>query len=155
MTQARSAILSLALVMLAAASARVDAADLSDWWITPGAVSYHVANRDHLNQIHPGLGVEYHFKPDWTLVGGTYKNSNYRWSEYFGANWTPLALGPAKIGLTAQVANHYNAAREGGPFLFAAPVISFEGSRFGANIYVIPTLRNVTGAVALQLKFRL
>jgi hypothetical protein len=132
-------------------------ADANRWWITPGAVSYHFENQDQFNQTHPGLGVEYHFLPDWALVGGTYKNSNSLWSKYIGVNWTPAALrfGPARLGATAQIADNYKAARNGKPFAFAAPLIAFEGERFGANIYIIPTIRNVTGAVALQFKFAL
>jgi hypothetical protein len=145
----------MATLALATFATVSDAQEANPWWITPGALSYHFNNRDALNQVHPGLGVEYRISPDWALVGGTYKNSNYRWSQYVGANWLPLAFGSARLGVTAQVANHYNAAREGGPFPFAAPVIAIEGERFGANLYVIPTMRNVTGAVALQFKFRL
>jgi hypothetical protein len=127
------------------------------WWITPGAVSYHFENQDEFNQTHPGLGVEYLFAPEWAAVGGTYKNSNNLWSKYAGVNWTPQALrfGPFKLGATAQVADNYKAARNGKPFAFAAPLIAVEGERFGANIYIIPTIRNVTGAVALQLKIAL
>jgi hypothetical protein len=127
------------------------------WWVTPGAVSYHFENRDQFNQTHPGLGVEYHFDNTLAVVGGTYKNSNNLWSKYAGVNWTPQALqwGIVKFGATAQVADNYKAARNGKPFAFAAPLIAFEGERFGANLYVIPTIRNVTGAVALQFKFAL
>jgi hypothetical protein len=138
-----------------AAVAQASQEPASRFWITPGAVSYHFKNRDQFNQTHPGLGIEYHFAPDWAVVGGTYKNSNSLWSKYGGVNWTPLRLGPLHLGATAQVANNYKAARDGKPFAFAAPVIALEGERFGANLYVIPTIRNVTGAVALQFKFAL
>jgi hypothetical protein len=142
---------------VAGAQTAAQPAATPSWWITPGAVSYHFKNRDQFNQTHPGFGVEYHFNNEWAVVGGTYKNSNNLWSKYGGVNWTPafLQLGPAKFGLTGQVANNYKAARDGKPFAFAAPLIAFEGERFGANLYIIPTIRNVTGAVALQFKFAL
>ncbi|MFM2397988.1 MAG: hypothetical protein RL341_145 [Pseudomonadota bacterium] len=144
-------------LLLAAPAAAQQQPEVKSWWITPGAVSYHFKNQDQFNQTHPGLGVEYHFAPDWAAVGGTYKNSNNLWSKYVGVNWTPAALrlGPARLGATAQIADNYKAARDGKPFAFAAPLIAFEGERFGANIYIIPTIRNVTGAVALQFKFAL
>jgi hypothetical protein len=127
----------------------------SHWWITPGAVSYHYENRDQFNQTHPGFGIEYHPNNQWAFVAGTYKNSNYRWSDYGGVNWTPawLQFGLFKLGATAQVANNYPEARNGKPFAFAAPLIAVEGKHVGANIYIIPTVFDVTGAVALQLKF--
>ncbi|MGL4577081.1 MAG: hypothetical protein ACRCV9_20005 [Burkholderiaceae bacterium] len=142
---------------MAAPAAAQQPTEQKSWWITPGAVSYHFKNQDQFNQTHPGLGVEYHFQPDWAAVAGTYKNSNSLWSKYIGVNWTPAALrlGPARFGATAQIADNYLAARNGKPFAFAAPLIAFEGDRFGANIYIIPTIRNVTGAVALQFKFAL
>jgi hypothetical protein len=140
---------------LFASAAQAQSTDKTEWWITPGALSYHFKNRDQFNQTHPGLGAEYHFASNWSAVGGTYKNSNYRWSQYVGVNWTPYVFGPVKFGATAQVANHYNQARDGKPFPFAAPLIAYEGERFGVNLYVIPTIRNVTGAAALQFKIKL
>jgi hypothetical protein len=130
-------------------------ASSTQWWITPGAVSYHFADRDQYNQTHPGLGLEYHSSNRWAFVGGTYKNSNSLWSKYGGVNWTPEALhfGMAKLGVTVQVVDNYLNARNGKPFAFAAPVIAIEGKHAGVNLYVVPTIRNVDGAVALQFKF--
>lgn len=130
-----------------------DKNDAKTWWFTAGGFSYHFANRDQLNQTHPGIGVEYHWLHDIAFVAGTYKNSNYNWSQYLGANWMPLQLGRFKLGATAQVANKYNEANNGGAFVFAAPTLSLESRHVGANLYVIPTIANVTGAVAVQFKF--
>jgi hypothetical protein len=124
------------------------------WWITVGGFSYHFANRDMLNQTHPGLGLEYHLSDELALVAGGYKNSNYHWSQYAGANWMPLQYGAFKLGATAQIANHYDQANNGGIFAFAAPTLSVTTHKVGVNVYVIPTIAKVTGAVAVQFKFQ-
>jgi hypothetical protein len=126
----------------------------TQWWFTPGAVSRHFERQSEFNQTHPQFGFEYFWRPNTALIFGTYKNSNYLWSRYVGVNWTPLELGPIRLGATAQITNNYIAARDRKPFPFAAPMASFEYRRFGLNLYAVPTIRDVTGAVALQVKFR-
>lgn len=146
--------LRITLFLSATHTAYADTTKANTLWITPGALSYHFKNRDSFNQVHPGLGIEYQLDPNWAVVGGTYKNSNDRWAQYVGTNWIPWQFGPLRMGATAQIANHYNQARNGKPFAFAAPMLTVEHRRMGANIYIIPTIRNVTGAVALQFKFK-
>jgi hypothetical protein len=151
------AALLLAAALAAPAAAQQTAAPVpydTQWWFTPGAVSRHFERQSEFNQTHPQFGLEYFWRPNTALIFGTYKNSNYLWSRYVGVNWTPLELGPIRLGATAQITNNYIAARDRKPFPFAAPMASFEYRRFGLNLYAVPTIRDVTGAVALQVKFR-
>jgi hypothetical protein len=127
-------------------------AELNPWWITVGGFSEHFDRQDRLNQTHQGLGVEYSFAPDWAAIAGTFKNSTYEWSQYAGVNWLPIEYSVFKLGLTAQISNHYRNLNNGAVFAFAAPMLSAQYEHFGANIYLIPSLANVTGAVVLQFK---
>lgn len=133
-------------------SANSFAAEANPWWITVGGFSIHAERQGDLNQVNLGLGAEYDFAPKWAAVAGTFKNSNYEWSQYAGVNWLPLEYSVFKFGLTAQISNHYRNINNGGIMVFAAPMISTQYGRYGANIYLIPPLSNVTAAVAVQFK---
>ncbi len=134
------------------ASALAAPAEFNPWWITVGGFSEHFDRQDTLNQSHPGIGVEYGFAPDWAVIAGTFKNSTYAYSQYAGVNWLPLEYSIFKLGLTAQISNHYRNLNNGAAFVFAAPMLSAQYSHVGANLYLIPSLSNVTGAVVLQFK---
>jgi hypothetical protein len=108
---------------------------------------------DHGRRLFHSRGTARRFESGqpW-LVAGTFKNSNYEWSQYAGVNWLPLEYSVFKFGLTAQISNHYRNINNGGIMVFAAPMISTQYGRYGANIYLIPPLSNVTAAVAVQFK---
>jgi hypothetical protein len=143
------------LVLLLTVNGTAIAAEPNPWWITVGGFSQHFSKQDELNQSHPGIGAEYSFAPHWAAVAGTFKNSTYEWSQYAGVNWLPFEHAMFKLGASAQITNHYHKLNDGGIVPIIVPMMSMEYGRFGANLYVIPTLRNVTGSVAIQFKIHL
>lgn len=131
------------------------AAETDQCWLSFGGLSQHFSKQDELNQTNYGLGVEYRYAPDWYLVGGTFKNSTYQWSQYVGANWLPLEYSGFKFGVSGQLTNNYRNLNNGGIVPLIIPMMSMQYQRFGANVYLIPTLRNVTGSIAIQFKYQL
>ena len=45
--------------------------------------------------------------------------------------------------------------KRGSAFFAAIPMASIEGRRFGVNLGIIPSVKNVQGAVLVQFKFRI
>jgi hypothetical protein len=70
--------------------------------------------------------------------------------------YQPFAIGPVRFGAVVGGFNGYPKMRDGGWFLAAIPVMSFEYQRVGANIAVIPRYKDrLYGALSVQLKFKL
>lgn len=124
-------------------------------WVNLGALTHH-PNRDNgYNESNGGLGMEYRFRPDASVMLGTFRNSLYRDTNYAAVNWQPLSLGNWKLGLAVGVMNGYPGVENGGYFLAALPMASYEGKRFGVNFSVIPNVAKIDGALIVQVKFRL
>lgn len=124
-------------------------------WVNIGALTYHPEHPDAFNGNNRGFGVEYRFRPDVSVMVGTYYNSVYRDTNYAAVNWQPIQWGDWKLGLAIGVINGYPAVENGNYFPAALPMISYEGKRFGANFSVIPSLPQVDAALVFQLKLRL
>ena len=124
-------------------------------WLHLGAVSYHFNRAANYNEINPGLGIEHQFNARHSLSAGFYRNSERRNTVYAMYGYTPIQIGPVKIGVLAGLANGYS-AHDGGFFPVALPVAMIERGRFGVNFTVIPSIREkVHGGVALQFKIKL
>ena len=82
------------------------------------------------------------------------------WRTRYGAyQWRPLHWRVAGLDVGAGVAlgafDGYPNYRHGGWFVAPLPVLAIEGTRFGVNLSVIPTIRNrLDGALAVQVKLR-
>ena len=129
-------------------------------WISPGIYSQHFDRSKHLRDDNPGLGVEVALARDHALLGGTYINSNRARTRYGAYEWRPLHWRVAGLDVGAGVAlgafDGYPNYRHGGWFVAPLPVLAIEGTRFGANLSVIPTIRNrLDGALAVQVKLRI
>jgi hypothetical protein len=75
------------------------------------------------------------------------------YSNYAAFLYQPLILGPGRLGVVAGVFNGYP-RNNGGWFLAAAPVASFEYKRVGVNVIYIPTYKSVHGSLSFQLKLK-
>ncbi len=127
----------------------------SEFWLTPGLLSYHFDQSQDFNGFNYGVGGEYKFSSVASLTVGTFRNSHYEQSNYLGAYWQPIAIGRANIGLVAGFFNGYQSNNNGGWFPAALPTVTIEGERFGLNIIIIPTIGNrVSGSLSFQLKFK-
>lgn len=138
-------------IVLGIISTRVKAEGL---WLTMAVKSYHMDRSAGYNEKNYGVGLEYQFNPDISVVAGEYKNSFFNKSTYYGVLYTPFVAGPVKVGILAGEISGYilKDPRAYGPI--AVPTIVWEGERFGANLVVVPPMGNGTGVFGLQLKVR-
>lgn len=133
----------------------VDPVSKSELWLNPGLLSYHFDQNKNFNSVNYGFGAEYKFSTVASLTVGTYRNSYYRQSNYIGAYWQPIAIGPVQIGVVAGGFNGYSNTNNGGWFPAVLPALSIEGDLIGFNLLVIPTIPNrVSGSLSLQLKIK-
>jgi hypothetical protein len=128
-------------------------------WISPGIYSLHFDSSKHLRDDNTGLSAEVVLAKDHALVGGTYINSNRARTHYGAYEWRPLHWQIAGLDVGAGVAvgafDGYPNYRNGGWFVAPLPLLAIEGSRFGVNLSVIPTIKNrLDGAFAIQVKLR-
>lgn len=124
-------------------------------WVNAGAFTYHSNQSKGYNESNYGLGVEYQFRPDTSVMVGSFYNSVRRDTHYAAVNWQPLALGDWKLGVAVGVMNGYPAMKNGDYFVAALPMVSYEGQRFGVNLSLIPNVAKIDGALVVQVKFRL
>jgi hypothetical protein len=129
-------------------------------WLNPGIYSYHFDRSKNFRENNIGFGAEVLFAEDHELMGGTFINSDRARSHYAAYQWRPLHWKPfdgVKVNLGVAVGGFdgYPRYHNGGWFAAALPVLSVEGRRIGANIFVIPTISDrLAGAVAVQVKLR-
>lgn len=128
-------------------------------WINPGIYSIHFDRSKHLRDDNIGLGAEVLLASDHGLMAGTFINSNRERSRYGAYLWRPLHWQLAGLNVSAGIAagafDGYPNYRHGGWFAAAMPLLSVEGTRFGANIGIVPTIaQRLDGAIAIQVKIR-
>jgi hypothetical protein len=135
---------------------RIGQDPLRQFWIDSGFATYHFDRSRDLNGRNVGLGGEYRFRGDLTLIGGRFRNSDREYSNYTGLVWQPLAVGPLRLGAVAGVFNGYPHMREGGWFAALIPVATLEYQRVGVNFGFVPTYKDrLYGGLSVQLKYRL
>jgi len=128
-------------------------------WLNPGSFSHHFDRRKDLRENNTGLGAELTLAEDHVLAAGSFINSNRGRSRYGAYYWRPLHWRPAGINVRAGVAlgafDGYPNYRNGAVFAAALPMLAIEGGRVGANIFLVPTIKNrLDGAIAVQFKLR-
>lgn len=126
----------------------------SQVWLNLGGFSRHFNRTPGHNEHNLGLGIEYRTSPEISYMAGSYKNSVSKHTTYAAVNWQPWLVGPFKVGAAIGLMNGYPAVNRGGNFFAALPMISYEGRRFGVNIGLVPSIKNVDGAVIVQFKLR-
>ncbi len=133
--------------------------NLPQVWLNPGSFSYHFDRNKDLRESNTGLGAELTLAEDHVLASGTFINSNRGRSHYGAYYWRPLHWRPAGINVHAGVAlgafNGYPNYRSGAWFPAALPMLAIESGRVGANIFLVPTIKNrLDGAIPVQFKLR-
>lgn len=115
------------------------------------------ARRD-LNQINPGLGLEYQASPDVGYAVGFYRNSYRRTSVYALGVWTPLRLAipgglTASAGLAAGLVSGYTRTECPVRPLAAGAVLRIrDRDGIGINLLAVPnTPHGGSGFIGLQL----
>jgi hypothetical protein len=144
---------------LGATTAQADeaapAATPPEVWINVGGFSRHFDRSSQYNERNFGFGIEWRHSSEVAVMAGVYDNSLGKPSQYAAVNWQPWQIGPVKLGAALGVLNGYPGIERGGTFFAALPMASIEGKRFGINLGLIPSMKNVDGAVLLQFKIRL
>jgi hypothetical protein len=128
-------------------------------WINPGFYSQHFKSTARFRSDNWGVGAEVALAPDHSLLAGSFINSDDRRSKYGAYWWRPLHWTVSDVGVHAGVVaaalDGYPNYRNGGWFVAPIPAVAIEGSRIGANVMIVPTIKNrVQGAIAFQLKLR-
>ena len=133
----------------------IDSKPLSELWLNPGFYSYHFQRDKGLNDSNPGLGAEYRVSTVASLTAGRFYNSDRMYSNYAGFYYQPFAIGPVRIGAVVGGFNGYPKMHDGGWFLAAIPMISYEYGRVGLNVAIVPSYKDrLYGAISFQLKFK-
>ena len=141
------------------ASADDTAPSFPQIWLNAGVYSYHFDTEKDLRNNNIGLGVEWALTNNHELLAGTYINSNDERTRYAAYQWRPLHWDLAGVhiggGIVLGAFDGYPNYRDGGWFVAPLPVLSIEGRWLGANISLIPTVKDrFDGALAIQLKLR-
>ena len=147
---------------LYAAAAAAGASPQETWpqvWLNPGIYSQHFDSGKGLRNNNIGFGAEAMLARDHVLMAGSFINSN-RARTHFGAyEWRPLHWQYSGFEVGAGIAigafDGYPNYRNGGWFVAPLPLLAIEGKTLGANISLIPTVKNrFDGALAVQVKLR-
>ena len=126
----------------------------SQLWLNVGGFSRHFHRDAGYNENNLGIGIEYRTSPELSYMAGSYYNSVRKNTAYAAVNWQPWMVGPFKLGAAVGLMNGYPAMNRGGHFFAALPMATYEGERFGLNVGLIPSIKNVDGAVIVQFKLR-
>ncbi|MCB1956741.1 MAG: hypothetical protein KDG55_13755 [Rhodocyclaceae bacterium] len=140
------------LVTLFAAATLCLPATAADWLVLSG-LSHHFQERRDWREVNPGLGFERDVAEGpygpWTISAGFLKNSYDKRSVYLGGRWTPLALGPARLGFFGLLATGYPSP------VLVLPTLVIEGHGVGANLLAVPNLPGYSGYIGVQFRFAL
>lgn len=124
-------------------------AQAADWLVLSG-LSYHFQDTDGYRGDNPGVGWE---RPDAEIPlvwsAGYYRNSYDKDTVYAGARWEPFRWDHVSLGVFAGLATGYWTP------VVALPMMSIEYRRVGINIVAAPTIRDYSGYVGAQIKFKL
>ena len=123
-------------------------------WLNVGGFSRHFDRQAGHNENNFGLGIEYRTSPEIAYMAGSYRNSVRKNTHFAAVNWQPWTMGGFKLGAAVGVMNGYPAMNRGGNFFAALPMATYEGRRFGVNVGLIPSMKDVDGAVVVQFKLR-
>jgi hypothetical protein len=132
-----------------------DAKPISELWLNPGFLSYHWQRDQNLNGDNYGLGAEYRFSTVASVTAGEFYNSDRDTSKYLGIYYQPIAIGPVRFGAALGAFDGYPKMRNGGWFLAAIPVASFDYERVGLNLSFVPSYKDrLYGALSFQFNFK-
>jgi hypothetical protein len=127
-------------------------------WLNPGLFSFHADRNANYREENWGFGAEYRFRRDHAGMAGFYTNSERRQSKYLGYQWRPWHWRHDDFDVSAGAAvaliDGYPRQNNGGFFVAPMPMVSIEGQRFGANVILVPNVRN-GAAIAVQFKLKI
>ncbi len=129
---------------------------LHETWLNAGFYSYHFQRDKNLNDRNFGFGAEYRFSNIASVTAGRFYNSDRYYSNYAGVYYQPVSIENVRAGVVVGGFNGYPKMRDGGWFLAAIPVLSFDYQRIGMNLGIVPSYKNrLYGALSFQLKVKI
>jgi hypothetical protein len=134
---------------------KIESRPLAELWLNPGLQSYHFNREKGFNNNNYGFGAEYRFSTVTSATAGRFYNSDRYYSNYAGFYYQPYAIGPVRVGAVVGVFNGYPRFHDGGWFLAAVPMLSYEYGRVGLNVAIVPSFGDkLHGAIGFQLKLK-
>ena len=128
---------------------------INEVWLNPGFYSYHWQRDQGLNGDNYGFGGEYRFSTVLSATAGEFYNSDRDHSKYLGVYYQPISIGPVRFGAALGGFDGYPKMRDGGWFLAAIPVASYEYERVGLNLSFVPSYKDrLYGALTFQVKLK-
>lgn len=126
--------------------------EASQFWIGAGFFSYHFDRQKHYREDNIGISLQWDYRPEISWMGGRFMNSEDKPSHYLGMAYYPWVGQNFRLGVYAGGFDGYPKMRQGGWFVSALPILSWQARHLGINVAVVPTLRNrVHGAVIGQI----
>lgn len=133
----------------------IDSKPINEVWLNPGFYSYHWQRDQGLNGDNYGFGGEYRFSTVLSATAGEFYNSDRDHSKYLGVYYQPISIGPVRFGAALGGFDGYPKMRDGGWFLAAIPVASYEYERVGLNLSFVPSYKDrLYGALTFQVKLK-
>ena len=127
-----------------------EAKDESHIFLTVPVGSYHFNRDKDWREWNPGLGFEYAPNENWSVILGSYLNSNDKRTNYVGAAFYRLRYGNLALGVDVAVATGYRSP------VLVYPAVTYQKDRYGVSMIFIPTsVKGFNPFVGLQLRLQL
>ena len=131
----------------------------AETWLVASVGSYHLQRGKNYCEFNPGIGIEHGLTDNVRAVVGQYNNSFCLPSAYLGISYAPFVLGNFHFGSAFIAVSGYGdgvkkKSEQQDILLAPLGVISYERSRYGVNLVLVPPHGDFRGAAGLQLKVR-
>lgn len=118
-------------------------------------VSHHFQDRGNgkaWNEANTGIGVRHETSENTSVQVGVYRNSIDRTSAYVVGDWTPIGVGPVRVGAFAGAATGYERFKVAPVGGLVARVM---GERYGVTFRAAPKVSGYSAAVVtVELNIR-
>lgn len=136
--------------------AKADSLDRPSLWVNAGFYTAHFDHNKGLRNANSGLGLEWTLNDTYSITAGGFKNSDNQHSDYVGMYVLPWRWQNFKAGAVVGAFDGYPRANQGGWFPVLIPVVSWEGTQWGLNTAIIPTVKDkLYGGISFQMKYKL
>ena len=115
-------------------------------------ISIH--SKSGFNEINPGIGIEHRLNPDWSIIGGTYKNSINNQSVYAGAKYNLLEYQHVRLNLQGGLITGYGTSENKNkifPMIVPEVCLNISKKSPGVCAVLIPPISNVVGTIGVYL----
>ena len=140
-----------ALLLAAVTAAGIALAQPADQQLVLHGLSYHLHDRPNgkaWNQLNAGVGLRQDWRAGLSTQAGVYRNSLGRSSLYGLVDYTPLALGPLRMGGFAGLVTGYSPELRG----MGGALARLQGERASLTLRAMPKVPgNKSASVALEL----